>query len=105
MNKQKHWENVYQTKAHDEVSWFRERLATSLRMIEKTGVGKNAAIINVGGGNATLVDDLFEPGFMDLSHGYFHECDRCEQRWPERLIKVKIGRGLDGKFPPKFPRN
>ncbi len=61
MNRQKHWENVYQTKAHDEVSWFREHLDTSLRMIEKTGVGKDAAIIDVGGGNSTLVDDLFAP--------------------------------------------
>lgn len=67
MNKQEHWENVYQTKAHDEVSWFSEHLDTSLRMICNTGVGKDAAIIDVGGGNSSLVDDLLEHGLVDVS--------------------------------------
>ncbi len=67
MNKQEHWENVYQTKGRDEVSWFSEHLNTSLRMIMNTGVGKDAAIIDVGGGNSNLVDDLLEYGFGDVS--------------------------------------
>ena len=67
MNRKAHWENVYQTKGRDEVSWFREHLDTSLRMIANTGVGKDAAIIDVGGGNSTLVDDLIEQGFVDVS--------------------------------------
>ena len=67
MNKQEHWENVYQKKVRNEVSWFREHLDTSLRMITNTGVGKDAAIIDVGGGNSNLVDDLLEHGFVDIS--------------------------------------
>jgi ubiquinone/menaquinone biosynthesis C-methylase UbiE len=67
MNRQQHWENIYQTKKRDEVSWFREHLDTSLRMIANTGVGKDAAIIDVGGGNSTLVDDLLEAGYVDVS--------------------------------------
>lgn len=67
MNKHKHWENVYQTKSHREVSWYREHLDTSIRMIDKTGVSKNAAIVDAGGGNSTLVDDLLERGFTDIS--------------------------------------
>lgn len=67
MNNQQHWETVYKTKARDEVSWFREHLDTSLRMIENTCVGKEAAMIDVGGGNSTLVDDLLERGFVDIS--------------------------------------
>lgn len=67
MTKQAHWESVYQTKGRKEVSWFREHLDTSLRMIKNTGVGKDAAIIDVGGGNSTLVDDLLENGFIDVS--------------------------------------
>lgn len=67
MNKQQHWENVYQTKSRDEVSWFREHLDTSLRMIANTDVGKDAAIIDVGGGNSTLVDDLLAQGYVDVS--------------------------------------
>ena len=36
-------------------------------MIKETGVKKDAAIIDVGGGNSTLVDDLLAEGFADLS--------------------------------------
>lgn len=67
MNKQAHWEEVYQTKGREEVSWFREHLDTSIKMITNTGVGKDAAIIDVGGGNSTLVDDLLDAGFVDVS--------------------------------------
>ncbi|MEP7075244.1 MAG: class I SAM-dependent methyltransferase [Acidobacteriota bacterium] len=67
MDKKQHWENVYQTKASDQVSWFREHLDTSIKMIVGTGVGKEAAIIDVGGGNSTLVDDLLDNGFVDVS--------------------------------------
>lgn len=67
MNKQEHWENVYQTKGRGEVSWFREHLDTSLRMITNIGLGKDAAIIDVGGGNSNLVDDLLEHDFIDVS--------------------------------------
>jgi SAM-dependent methyltransferase len=67
MDKKAHGENVYTTKGRDEVSWFREHLETSLWMIGETGVGKDAAIIDIGGGNSTLVDDLLDRGFIDVS--------------------------------------
>jgi len=67
MNKKEHWENVYQAKAAHQVSWFREHLENSLEMIFATGVGERAAIIDVGGGSSTLVDDLLGAGFQNLS--------------------------------------
>ena len=67
MDKKQHWENVYQTKNGDEVSWYREHLDTSIKMILSTGVGKEAAIVDIGGGNSTLVDDLLDHGFVDVS--------------------------------------
>lgn len=67
MNRRQHWENVYWTKARDEISWFREHLDTSLRMITNTGVGFEASIIDIGGGNSTFVDDLLAHGFGDVS--------------------------------------
>lgn len=67
MNKKAHWENVYSTKPHDQVSWFREHLDNSLQLIMRTGVEKDAAIIDVGGGTSTLVDDLLDAGFIDVS--------------------------------------
>lgn len=67
MDKKAHWENVYSTKPHGQVSWFREHLDNSLRMIVQTGVEKDAAIIDVGGGNSTLVGDLLDAGFIDVA--------------------------------------
>jgi len=67
MNKKTHWENVYQSKSDRQVSWYREHLDNSLRMILETKVGREAAIIDVGGGSATLVDDLLENGFADIT--------------------------------------
>ena len=67
MNRTEHWENVYATKAVDQVSWYREHLDNSLKMISNTGVDKTAAIIDVGGGASTLIDDLLRNDFANLS--------------------------------------
>lgn len=67
MNKKEHWENVYATKPHDQVSWYRDHLDNSLKMILNTAVEKDVAIIDIGGGASTLVDDLLDHGFADLS--------------------------------------
>jgi ubiquinone/menaquinone biosynthesis C-methylase UbiE len=67
MDRKQHWEQVYTTKASDAVSWFQEHADQSLRMIHNTGLGKNAAIIDVGGGTSTLVDDLVAEGYTDVT--------------------------------------
>ncbi len=60
MDKKQHWENVYATNGHDQVSWYREHLNNSLNMILDTRVRKHASIIDAGGGCSTLVDDLLD---------------------------------------------
>ena len=62
-----HWENVYQTKAVDEVSWYRPHLEVSLRLIEHATSDSGSAIIDVGGGEATLVDDLVARSYSDVT--------------------------------------
>ena len=62
MDAQAHWEKVYAEKEPNAVSWYRPHLETSLALIERVS-SRNSAIIDVGGGESTLVDDL-------LSHGY-----------------------------------
>ena len=65
---QEHWERVYGTKAPDQVSWFRPHLETSLRLIAQAIDGNlAAAIADVGGGASTLVDDLLDGGYRDLT--------------------------------------
>ena len=67
MTTKAHWENVYQTKAEDEVSWYRPHLETSLRLIEVAAPDRDSAVIDVGGGEATLVDDLVSRGYTDVT--------------------------------------
>jgi len=67
MDRKQHWEQVYSTKASDSVSWFQEHAELSLRLIHNTGLSKDAAIIDVGGGASTLMDDLVAEGYTDLT--------------------------------------
>ncbi len=67
MQSKDHWEKVYSTKAEDSVSWFQPHADMSMQFIRATGVDKDAAIIDVGGGASTLVDDLLDAGYGKLS--------------------------------------
>ena len=68
MNTQAHWEGVYGTKAPTEVSWFRPHLDTSLALIQRVASDpSSSAIIDVGGGESTLVDDLLSSGYGDIT--------------------------------------
>jgi 2-polyprenyl-3-methyl-5-hydroxy-6-metoxy-1,4-benzoquinol methylase len=65
---QQHWEKVYGTKAPDQVSWFRPHLETSLALIRRATRGnQSASIIDAGGGASTLVDDLIERGYRNVT--------------------------------------
>jgi SAM-dependent methyltransferase len=67
MSARSHWEEVYRTKSPDQVSWYRPHLDTSLRLIAGAAPDKSSAVIDVGGGEATLVDDLLAQGYADVS--------------------------------------
>jgi 2-polyprenyl-3-methyl-5-hydroxy-6-metoxy-1,4-benzoquinol methylase len=62
-----HWEGVYRSKASNEVSWYRPHLDVSLRLIEEAASDRGSAIIDVGGGESTLVDDLVAGGYRDVT--------------------------------------
>ncbi len=67
MNQKAHWDKVYSTKPAEAVSWFAPHLETSLKLIHEASTNKDAAIIDIGGGESTLVDDLFIEGYRNLS--------------------------------------
>jgi ubiquinone/menaquinone biosynthesis C-methylase UbiE len=67
MSRKEHWEKVYTTKQFTEVSWYQQTPATSLRFIEELGIQKNAAIMDVGGGDSYLVDHLLNAGFTNIT--------------------------------------
>ena len=66
-SKKIHWETVYETKPSDSVSWFQPHAEKSIQIIESAGLGPHAALIDVGGGASTLVDDLIDKGYDQLS--------------------------------------
>lgn len=66
-SKKEHWEAIYSTKQPHEVSWTQENPKTSLDFIHSFHLEKNASIIDVGGGDSTLVDKLLEEGYEDIT--------------------------------------
>jgi 2-polyprenyl-3-methyl-5-hydroxy-6-metoxy-1,4-benzoquinol methylase len=62
-----HWEKVYASNAPEAVSWYRPHLETSLALIERAADGYSASIIDVGGGESTLADDLLARGYEDIT--------------------------------------
>jgi 2-polyprenyl-3-methyl-5-hydroxy-6-metoxy-1,4-benzoquinol methylase len=64
---QNHWEQIYGTKAPDAVSWYRPHLEASLQLIEQAAPSRSASIIDVGGGESTLVEDLLARGYQNIT--------------------------------------
>jgi SAM-dependent methyltransferase len=62
-----HWDKVYRTKKEDEVSWYRPHLEISLDLIGAAAPNLDARIVDVGGGESTLVDDLLARGYRNLA--------------------------------------
>ncbi|MEK6859842.1 MAG: class I SAM-dependent methyltransferase [Nanoarchaeota archaeon] len=63
----KHWENIFSTKNFNELSWYQEKPQTSLNLIAEIGLPKDSSIIDIGGGDSTLVDNLFVLGYKNMS--------------------------------------
>ena len=67
MNTKSHWESVYGAKAPEAVSWYAAHLRLSLQHVKKAAPAKEAHIIDVGGGESTLVDDLLADGYSNIT--------------------------------------
>lgn len=63
----KHWENVYQNKTPEQVSWTQKFPKTSLDLIAQFDVDLSSKIIDVGGGDSHLVDFLIDEGYENIS--------------------------------------
>lgn len=66
-NRKNHWENIYSTKLLNEVSWYQPTPETSLSFIESAGLPKDASIIDIGGGDSFLVDNLIKQGYSNIT--------------------------------------
>ena len=87
---QGHWERVYSERGSTELSWYQAVPERSLELIQRTGIERTAGIIDVGGGDSTLVDELLKLGFsavtvLDLSCAAL---DRSRRRLGNRSRSV-----------------
>jgi trans-aconitate methyltransferase len=67
VNRKQHWNRIYRERKPEGVSWFQEEPAKSLELVRFTGVSKDSAIIDVGGGASVLADRLLDSGFTNLT--------------------------------------
>jgi len=67
MDRKSHWEHVYRTKLPTQVSWYQLHALRSLDLIRRVSPPPDGAIIDVGGGASTLIDDLLNAGYHDVT--------------------------------------
>jgi SAM-dependent methyltransferase len=90
-NTKSHWDNVFATKAEDEVSWFQAYPKTSVEFLELFDLSLDANIIDIGGGDSHFVDVLIEKGYkniyvLDISA---NALQRAKSRLGDQANKVK----------------
>jgi SAM-dependent methyltransferase len=78
-----HWDQIYDSRAPTELSWFQRHPETSLRLIEAAASGPSSAVVDVGAGASVLVDELLARGFTDITLVEFSR--RALERVRERL--------------------
>lgn len=83
-----HCDTIYRQKAPDQVSWYRHHLEKSLQWIQEAAPDREAAIIDVGGGESTLVDDL-------LGLRYRHLCVLDISREAIQVTQQRLGLAAD----------
>ncbi|MDG1476570.1 MAG: class I SAM-dependent methyltransferase [Vicingaceae bacterium] len=90
-DRKKHWENIYNTKQLDEVSWYQTNPQTSLDYITSNAASLTAKIIDVGGGDSFLVDHLLDLGYTDITVVDISAkaIERAKARLNEKASKAK----------------
>jgi len=67
VDRQAHWQEVYETKATDAVSWYQPEPQPSADLLTLAGATPESGIVDIGGGASTLVDWLLGNGFRDVT--------------------------------------
>lgn len=90
MNAEQHWNNVYTSKAPNEVSWFQSYPETSVRFVESCNLPLDANIIDIGGGGSLFAEALLDKGYnniyvLDISA---KAIEKARQRLGKRALQL-----------------
>ena len=66
-NLENHWQEVYHKKNENEVSWFQKSPKLSLKLIYGLNLNLDSQIIDIGGGESRLVDNLLNIGYTNVT--------------------------------------
>ena len=67
MDNKQHWENIYQKKEIEGVSWYQKIPSESLQLIKKHSILNSDKIIDIGCGKSFLADNLLELNYTNIS--------------------------------------
>ena len=86
-----HWEKVYQTKAADQVSWTQEYPQLAIDYLKELNLPKDAAIIDIGGGEAAFAEAAMDLGYTNISVLDISEAAlaKAKERFGTRAEKIK----------------
>jgi trans-aconitate methyltransferase len=89
--RRQHWDQVYDTRGAEQVSWFQPDPTVSLDFIDRLHLDQTQPIIDLGGGASTLVDRLLERGHTDLTvlDVSPHALELAQHRLAERAALVR----------------
>jgi len=90
-NRKSHWENIYESKPLESVSWYQPNPETSLHFVHEFNIPKTAKIIDVGGGDSFFVDRLLDDGYEDVTVLDISQAaiERAKLRLGDRAGQVK----------------
>ena len=104
----KFWDNVYESKLEDGVSWYQEVPRRSLEMIMSLNLLNTAKIIDVGGGRSNLSEYLYEKSFknitvLDISKSALTRLEATlSEKFPDNTINIITSDIVEAKFTERF---
>lgn len=65
--KKTHWDILYDVEPDQKMNWYQEVPVTSVQLIDSWAYSSNAQIIDVGGGNTNLAEQLINKGYKNIT--------------------------------------
>ncbi|RLD64721.1 MAG: SAM-dependent methyltransferase, partial [Bacteroidetes bacterium] len=62
-----HWDDVYSKSELNKLGWYEENPKPSLDLIRSCNLPKNAAILDVGSGTTTLIQNLIGESYSNIT--------------------------------------